>query len=190
MRSDAARNRKVLVEAAAAAFAEQGSDVSVSEIAERAGIGKGTVFRHFASKEDLLATIVVEKLDALAAKGRELKTAPNPAEGLYQYMSAAIELQVQDRAFCEVVHDVRHQRPHVRASQEALETVTEALTSRARAHGAIREEITGEDITLLMSGIFQTVSPLLDTRPGLWRRYLRLAFDGIQAQTADPLPTS
>lgn len=188
MRSDAVRTRKLLVEAAAEAFAEQGSEVSVAQIAERAGIGKGTVFRHFPTKDDLLAAIITEKLYALAATGERLTQAEDAAGALHEFMSAAVELQLQDRAFCEVVHGVAPHHPEVRTSQETLSAVTDALTDRARRHGAIRQDITGQDITLLMSGIYQTASPLQATQPHLWRRYLHLVFDGLQAADAPALP--
>jgi AcrR family transcriptional regulator len=188
LRSDAVRTRKLLVRAASEAFAEHGSAVSVSQIAERAGIGKGTVFRHFATKEDLLAAIVYENMFSLVATGEQLVQAEDPTEGLREFMSAAIELQAKDRAFCQVAHGEARHHPAVRKGQEMLDAVTDELTARARRHGAIRQDITGQDVMLLMSGIYQTASPLLETQPQLWRRYLRLVFDGMQADSAAELP--
>jgi hypothetical protein len=69
-----------------------------------------------------------------------------------------------------------------------LDAVTDELTDRARRHGAIRQDVTGQDVMLLMSGIYQTVSPVLETQSHLWRRYLRLVFDGMQAGCAPKLP--
>ncbi len=188
LRSDAVRTRKRLVKAASEAFAEHGSEVSVAQIAERAGIGKGTVFRHFATKEDLLAAIVYENMFLLVATGEQLVQAEDPADGLREFMSAAIELQAKDRAFCQVAHGEARHHPAVRKGQEMLDAVTDELTDRARQHGAIRQDITGHDVMLLMSGIYQTVSPALDTQPDLWRRYLQLVFDGLQALSAPKLP--
>ncbi|MDX6253143.1 MAG: hypothetical protein QOF10_6503 [Kribbellaceae bacterium] len=188
MRSDGLRTRKLLVKAAAEAFAEQGIEASISEIAERAGTGKATVFRHFSTKEDLLAAIVSENQSRLVAIGTRLKHAEDPADGLHEFMAAALELQVRDRAFCQVAHGEARDHPDVRKGQEMLDAVTDALTDRARLHGVIRQDITGRDIMLLMSGIFQTASPLVATQPQLWRRYLRLVFDGMQAGGAPELP--
>jgi AcrR family transcriptional regulator len=188
LRSDAVRTRKLLVRAASEAFAEHGSAVSVSQIAAQAGIGKGTVFRHFATKEDLLAAIVYENMFLLVATGERLTLAEDPGDGLRQFMSAAVELQVSDRAFCQVAHGEARDHPEVRKGQQMMDAVTEALTDRARRHGAIRQDITGQDVILLMSGIYQTASPLLETQPQLWRRYLRLVLDGMQAGTAPNLP--
>lgn len=183
LRSDAIRSRKLLVAAAAKVFAEQGVEASISEIAEQAGIGKGTVFRHFSTKEDLLAAIVSENQRALVAIGENLEQSAAPAEALVEFMAAAIELQVRDRAFCQVAHGEAGDHPDVRRGLAALDAVTATLTDRARTHGVIRQDITGQDVMLLMSGIFQTASPLLSTQPQLWRRYLRLVFDGMQAAT-------
>ncbi|MEU7363855.1 MULTISPECIES: TetR/AcrR family transcriptional regulator [Streptomyces] len=183
MRSDAIRTRKLLMEAAATAFAEQGVEASISEIAERAGIGKGTVFRHFSTKEDLLASVVSENQNTLVTIGERLAQTAAPAEALLEFMAAAIELQISNRAFCQVAHGEARNHPDVRNGLAALDAITTTLTDRARAHGAIRQDITGQDVMLLMSGIFQTASPLLPTQPHLWRRYLRLVFDGMQAET-------
>src|SRR3982074_532151 len=91
-RADAVRNRHLLLSAASEAFAEQGTDVSIAEIAQRAGIGKGTVFRHFATKEDLIAVIMGEMIDSLVTVGLGLSDAADPAAALLQFMTTAIEL--------------------------------------------------------------------------------------------------
>lgn len=174
--------------AATEAFAEGGIEVSVAQIAERAGIGKGTVFRHFPTKDDLLAAVVTEAMYCLVATGDDLVQVEDPAHGLREFMSAAVELQITNRAFCQVAHGVARDHPEVRKAQARLDAVVDALTDRARRNGVIRQEITGQDITLLMSGIYQTASPLLAVQPDLWRRYLHLVFDGMQAAAVPPLP--
>jgi AcrR family transcriptional regulator len=187
-RADAVRNRQLLLSAAAEAFAEQGTEVSIAEIAQRAGVGKGTVFRHFATKEDLIAVIAGEMIDSLVAAGMRLSDATDPAAALLEFMTSAIELLARDRAFCEVVGRPSLQQPAVRTGIEQLCEVVEALTDRAREQGAIRQDITGRDIVLLLGGVHQTAAPLEDTQPQLWRRYLGLVFVGIRTQTPSPLP--
>ena len=187
-RADAVRNRQLLLRAATEAFAEQGTDVSIAEIAQRAGVGKGTVFRHFATKEDLVAAIMGGMIDRLVATGTGLSDAGDPAAALFEFMTTAIEMLAKDRAFCEVIGRPSLQVPAVQAGITRLCEVVELLTDRARRQGAIRQDITGQDIVLLLGGIHQTAAPLMDTLPQLWRRYLSLVFDGIRAQTAEPLP--
>lgn len=101
LRADAARNRRSLLDAAREVFAEHGMEASIAEIAQRAGIGKGTVFRHFATKECLAAAIVSDRLDELAAIGRTLLDATDPGAALLEFMTAGVELQARDRAFCQ-----------------------------------------------------------------------------------------
>jgi AcrR family transcriptional regulator len=164
LRSDAVRTRKLLVKAASEAFAEHGSAVSVSQIAARAGIGKGTVFRHFATKEDLLAAIVYENMFLLVATGERLTQVEDPANGLLQFMSAAVELQVNDRSFCQVAHGEARDHPEVRKGQQMIDAVTEALTDRARRHGAIRFSASGKAGQLSPWARWQGVSVTLAAR--------------------------
>ncbi|SDI59366.1 TetR/AcrR family transcriptional regulator [Nonomuraea jiangxiensis] len=187
-RSDAVRNRRLLLDAAAKTFAERGVEVSIAEIAQCAGVGKGTVFRHFSSKEELLAAIMLGMLDELMDTATELLTADDPGLALREFMAAGVQLLVRDRAFCEVVGRPSLQNPQVRAAIDRLCDAGEALTARARERGVVRPDLTGTDVVLLLAGIQHTAAPLLSTEPQAWRRYLELALDGITARTGRELP--
>ncbi|MFC5749790.1 TetR/AcrR family transcriptional regulator [Actinomadura rugatobispora] len=187
-RSDAVRNRRLLLDAAARTFAERGVEVSIGEIAQCAGVGKGTVFRHFSSKGELLAAIMLGMLDELADIGTALLTADDPGLALREFMAAGVETFVKDRAFCEVVGRPSLQHQQVRDAIDRLCDVAEELTERARRQGIVRPDITGTDVMLLLSGIQHTAAPLLTTDPQAWRRYLELALDGITASTGRTLP--
>ncbi len=82
------RNRKRLLEAAQTLFRERGLDVSVAEIAEAAGVGRGTLFRNFASKEDLIEAIVAERMHEAAACGEQLLEADDPGDALFEFLGA------------------------------------------------------------------------------------------------------
>ena len=189
-RADAVRSRAKLLAAATELFAADGIETSVADITHRAGLGKGTFFRHFPTKDDLVAAVVGETLNRLAARGTELANAEDPAAGLYDFMCAAIELQAEDRAFCEVVAGAAQGHDQVQTAVRELHEMVQHLTERAQAHGSIRSDITGEDIALLLSGVFQTASPLIHEQPDLWRRYLSLLFDGLQRTAARPLTSA
>lgn len=218
MRADAMRNRRLLLDAAAAEFAEHGMDVSVAQIAVRAGIGKGTVFRHFATKEQLITAIFADQLDDLAAIGEALllgtgvgagmgadagtgasvpagagigagpAVAARGADALLAFMSAGVEAQVSDRAFCQAAGAIARADPQVRRASQRLAAVAEALTAEARREGSVRDDVTGHDIVLLINAASQATAPLGDTVPGLWRRYLSMMFDGLRSAAAHPLP--
>ncbi|GAA4567934.1 TetR/AcrR family transcriptional regulator [Planotetraspora kaengkrachanensis] len=187
-RSDAVRNRRLLLDAAAKTFAERGVEVSIGEIAQRAGVGKGTVFRHFSSKEELLAAIMLGMLDELVGTGTALLAEGDPGRALHAFMTAGVEIFVRDRAFCEVIGRPSLQNPQVRDAIDRLCDVAEALTARAREQGVVRPDVTGTDVALLLGGIQRTAESLLSAEPQAWRRYLELAFDGITTHTGRTLP--
>ncbi|MER6945675.1 helix-turn-helix domain-containing protein [Nonomuraea sp. NPDC000554] len=188
LRADAARNRRLLLDAAEAELAEHGLDVSIARIAARAGIGKGTVFRHFATKDQLVAAIFTDQLDGLAATGAALLEAAEPGVALLEFMTAGVELQAGGQSVCQLAASISRTDPAVRAAVGRLADVAEALTARARAAGAVREDVTGHDIVLLLAAASQAAVPLGDVVPGLWRRYLGLIFDGLRPEAAHPLP--
>ncbi|MFD6290915.1 TetR/AcrR family transcriptional regulator [Streptomyces sp. NPDC060205] len=187
-RADMVRNRRLLLTAAAEAFAEGGVDVSMGEIAQRAGVAKGTVFRHFPSKDDLLAAITLQLVDQLTVTAEALRTADDPVKALRAFMTSGVEVLAADRAFCEVIGRPSMQHAEVRGGIDRLCAVVEVLTGRAKAQGAIRADVTGTDIVLLLGGIHQTAFPLLEQDPQAWRRYLALAFDGLCSTGAGVLP--
>src|SRR5437763_10696868 len=105
LRADAERNRKRLLEAAHGLFRERGLDVSVAEIAEAAGLGRGTLFRNFASKEDLVAAVVADGMHSVAASGEGLLEEPDPADALFQFMAELVGRQQMNRALVDALDD-------------------------------------------------------------------------------------
>jgi AcrR family transcriptional regulator len=188
LRADAARNRRLLLDAAAAAFAEQGTEVSIAEIAQRAGMGKGTVFRHFPTKENLLAAIVGAQLDDLSAAGTALLEAPDPTAALLEFMRLGTEMQARDRSTCQAAIGIVQDDAEAQAAADRLTRTADALTRRAQRHGGIRDDVTGRDIILLLRGAYQAAAPLASEAPGLWRRYLAVIIDGLRPDATGPLP--
>lgn len=189
-RADSTRNRSRVLAAAAVELAEHGLDVSIARIAARAGVAKGTVFNHFASKEDLIAAIVCDQVAGLAATGEALLGHPSPHEALLEFMTAGAELQAVDRAFCEAATATLSGHPTVRAASDRLVDIAERLTTRAQHAGAIRDDITGRDIVLLLGAPTSIANPVASARPDLWRRYLHLILDALRPQAAHPLPVA
>jgi len=187
-RADAARNRNEVIKAAAAELSEHGLDVSIARIATRAGVAKGTVFNHFPTKEDLVAAILSDQLHTLTAQGEALLDHNDPREALGEFMTKAAELQASDRSFCEAAASRTH--PAVRKASDRLADVAEALTARARDANAVRQDITGRDIVLLLNAPTSIATPVASARPDLWRRYLHLILDGLRPEAAHALPVA
>lgn len=186
LRADAARNRQSLLSAAADEFAERGLGASVADIARRAGVGKGTVFRHFATKDDLIAAIVLDRIDALNTVGEGLLDAEDPGAALLEFLTvAAQQRQQRDLSFLQEAGELSAEVARVRARM--FDTV-HSLVDRAREHGAVRADVTGADIILLMCAPNYVTSYVPDAPPDLWRRYLAIIFDGLRPDGAHPLP--
>ena len=186
LRADAARNRDLLLIAAEAEFAERGLSASIADIARRAGVAKGTVFRHFASKEDLIAAIVSGHLATLTTVAHQLEDSPDPGAALLEFLTvAADQRQQHDLTFLQSVSD---DHPTVAALRDELHTRLGTLVHRARAAGAIRADVTETDVFLMMCAPVHIVENLSTPAPLLWQRYLAIIFDGLRPQGAHPLP--
>lgn len=185
-RADAARNRQSLLAAAEAEFAERGPAASVADIARRAGVAKGTVFRHFATKEDLIASIVIGHVRTLADTARQLVDAADPGAALLEFLTvAADQRQQHDLTF---VQSASGDDPRVTAVVDQLHTHLGTLVDRARDAGAIRSDITESDVFLLLCAPVHVVENLSTPAPLLWQRYLAIIFDGLRPEGAHPLP--
>jgi len=101
LRSDALRNRRALLDAAAEVLCERGLDVPVTEIAQRAGVGRATLFRNFPSKQDLIAAIVVVRMQDAVRAGRELLLGPDQGEAVFGFIAEIFGRQQMDRALFE-----------------------------------------------------------------------------------------
>jgi len=186
LRADALRNRTALLAAAEAEFASRGADASVADIARRAGIGKGTVFRHFPTKEDLLAAVVLDRVERLTSRARELLSATDPAAALWEFLAAAAGRQQQwDLSFLRQADDLNETLAEARGE---LFTVITELVSRAQRAGAVRLDVTPADVILLMCAPVYVASFAPGAETGLWRRYLAVIIDGLRPEGAHPLP--
>jgi AcrR family transcriptional regulator len=169
LRADAERNRRRLLDAAESMFCERGLDVGVGEIAERAGVGRGTLFRNFPSKEHLIAAIVVERMNDAIVSGRKLLTAADPGEALFQFLQEIAGRQQMDRALFEAVADTFLANPDISAAYTELVGVLEELVAHAQEAGAVRADVGALDIMMLIKGLCEAAS----------------AFQGLDSEVAE-----
>ncbi|MCV7420492.1 TetR/AcrR family transcriptional regulator [Mycobacterium yunnanensis] len=186
LRADATRNRELLLAAAEAEFTERGSAASVADIARRAGVAKGTVFRHFPTKEDLIASIVGGHVAALINEARRQLNSPDSGAALLEFLTVAADQRRQhDLTFLQSVSEGDSRVTELR---DELLACVDLLVAAARQEGTVRDDVTGADVFLLMCAPIHVVDNLADPPPDLWRRYLALIFDGLRPQGAHPLP--
>jgi AcrR family transcriptional regulator len=176
LRADARRNRERILKAARVVFADKGSDAQIDDVARRATVGVGTVYRHFPTKEQLLDAIVREHFEAIAEMARGALAAEDGWTGFCQMIWSAAERNAADRSLCEVM-SARDKSDVV--AECGLAAMTEELMARAKAEGAMRADAGPFDVPVVMIG----VSAVMQTLPGEepWRRYIGLMLDGLRA---------
>lgn len=186
LRADAARNRGLLLAAGEKAFGEKGVNVSVAEITRRAGVAKGTFFRHFTTKDDLLAAVVNHHITSLLETGERLLEADDPGAALLEFLTvAAAQRQQHDVSFLLKAGGADDRVVDVRGQLYAL---IGRLVQKAHEAGGLRSDVSATDVILLMCAPNHVVEHVPDAAPDLWRRYLAIIFDGLRPEGAHPLP--
>jgi AcrR family transcriptional regulator len=173
-RKDAVRNHERVVTAAAETFREHGSEASVPQIAARAGVGKATVYRSFATKEDLLEAITRLSLDELGQRTAPALRETDAYEAFQGYVLGLFEVLARDRLLAERLSTVASP-----AAASILETLA-ATMERARTSGKIRADANKLDLRVLVCGPALQLLRLGETDPATWRRYGEMVLTAFQ----------
>jgi AcrR family transcriptional regulator len=190
LRSDAERNRRLVLEAAADAFAEQGLDVGMAEIARRAGVGNATVFRRFPTKDALIEAIVDEKISQLVAAAERAAEIESPWDSLVDLLETTAALQARDRGFFQASEQFLLRHPGLLRRHRAIVEAVDPLVARAQAADVVRDDVTTLDLLFLVKGCVACLPPSRDLRDDGWRRYLSIVLDALRPQAATPLPVA
>jgi AcrR family transcriptional regulator len=180
LRADALRNRRRILDAAAEAFSDGGLEVGVAEIARRAEVGAGTLFRHFPSKEDLIFAIVEERTLDMIEAGRAALEEEDPGEALRRFMFAGTELHVRDRGFFDAAMTRVNKEQRLRELRDEIVAIAGELLERAQVAGAARDDVEPQDLPLLMCAAAGAAAPVHGRLPDLWQRYVGLILDGLR----------
>jgi AcrR family transcriptional regulator len=158
LRADARRNRERVLRAAQQMFAAEGLGVPLDEIARRAGVGPGTVHRHFPAKEELYLAVAIDQLEQLAAQAKVLSATGDPATALFtqlsRMMASGTENVAVKSALAAAEFDLRTAAPDVAAD---LTRHVADLLDRAQAARAVRGDITVEEVMALVAGAFAAI---------------------------------
>ena len=177
LRADARRNRERILKAARAVFADNGIDAQIDDVAKRAKVGVGTVYRHFPTKEALVEALVRERFETIAGYAREALEREDAWEGFCELIWRSAEGNAADRAFCEIVA-FTDQTEVVEST--GLRASTTELIERAKAEGKMRADANVTDVEIMMCGAGSVMRAMV-TVPDVWRRYLTLMLDGLRA---------
>ena len=182
LRADAQRNLERVLDAAAGLFAERGCDVSVDEIARRAGVGHATVFRRFPTKDALIAAVVSKQIHELTAYVEDALAEEDAGEAFRGFVWHAGELHARDRGLHEGFSRCGGESEVAEAKAE-LNARIEQLIARAQDAGAVRADVGADDVSSLVGAAIRGASGSED--PELWRRYVEVVLDGLRPPSVD-----
>jgi AcrR family transcriptional regulator len=190
LRRDAERNRQRILKAAAEVFTERGLDVSLDEVARHAGVGVGTVYRRFGTKEDLVEALFVDRIEEVAALAEEAAEAPDPWSGLVCFMERSAELMAGDVGLRQMMMFATYGGDKTWYARQRNTPLVTRLVERAQAAGQLRSDLKPTDIPFIVFVLTEAAQFARRISPEIWRRYLTLVIDGLRPERegVTPLP--
>jgi len=177
MRADARRSRDAIISAASDLFAEGGSEVQMDEIAERAGLGTGTLYRHFATKQVLLAAIIGRRFAVMTELARAAARDEDPGTSFETLLVSYLEAAECDAAFrYAILGPEQTEWAEIAQQQAEVAEVAQTIILRAIHTGQVRPDLTFTDFVLITRGAMANMNPADND----WRRHLALMLEAIR----------
>ena len=177
-----------MLAAARKRFGKFGLECQIDDIARTAGVGVGTVYRHFPTKADLFAALVTDRFERLADRAREALAEEDPWQAFCELMRYSAELQVRDRALSQFLSSQPELGQHA-AVESGLADITAELMAKAQRAGGMREDAVIEDVPTLICGLGAVTAGAAGNMPELnWERYVEIMLDGLRAPGVNKLP--
>lgn len=187
LRADAERNRQRIVEAAKTLFAERGVDVAVEDIAAAAGVGIGTFYRRFPDRESLVEAVFETKFERMVQAARDAHEIDDPWEAFKYFVVTVARMHATDRGLKDVVLSSDRGREKVAEFRSIIQPLAGALLERAKAAGALREDVGAFDIPMIHQAVSAIADITRDVSPEYYERTLTLLVDGL-ARERTPTP--
>jgi AcrR family transcriptional regulator len=182
LRADARRNREAILKAARKVFAEKGTEAQMDDIARKAKVGVGTVYRHFPTKDALLEELVRETFRQMAVWTSEALAADDAWGAFVDVMWRGAELHAKDRALSEVVADAKRRIADQAAEEYGVTAAMGELMTRAQAAGQMRSDVSPRDLPAMFCSLGAVMHGFED--PSFWRRHLTLMLDALRVDAA------
>jgi AcrR family transcriptional regulator len=180
LRRDARLNRERIIAAAREVFAARGLTASLDDVARHAGVGVGTVYRRFPTKEALLEVALDERLEEHVRAAEAALAAPTGWDGLVEFLRRAAEMQAADRGLRDLVLGADFHARHKARARDRIEPPIRQLVDRAHREGSLRPDVTVEDLPLLLMMVSEVAHHSHTVRPDVYARYLQLLIDGLR----------
>jgi AcrR family transcriptional regulator len=185
-RRDAQRNHALLVAAARAVFAERGVEAQLDEIARRAGLGIGTLYRHFPTREALVEAVFAERVDEFLAVAEAALAETDAWAGLVSFLEGTLVLQTGDRVLKEIFLRYPPGEGRLAETRRQMRQLFEQILDRAHAQGVLRSDFAVPDLALLLWSFAPVIDATAETAPNVWRRHLHWLLDGLRSDSATP----
>jgi AcrR family transcriptional regulator len=186
-RVDAQRNRARLLAAARTLLGRDGVEVSLREVAREAGVGVGTLYRHFPTRDDLVDAVLEDAFEAVIAAGERALEEHDAWTGFTRFVEETLVLHARNRGLKDVV-ETHGGRERAAAMRQRIRAIIAELVDRAQAQGALRADFAPQDVAIVLWGSDRVTELAADVAPELWRRHLGFVLDGLRAAAATPLP--
>jgi AcrR family transcriptional regulator len=185
LRADAVRNRERILAAGATVFAERGLDATLDDVAREAGLGVGTVYRRFASKEDLVEALFEQAVNEVVALAEEGAAMESSWDGLVWFLERATAMQAEDLGLRDVILHGGDEENRVTLARSRIVPLVSGLVERAQHDGHLRPDFLPTDIPIIELMVSSVAAYTNAVAPDLWRRYLSLVLDGLAVERPD-----
>ena len=182
LRRDAQRNRERILHAAHDVFAARGFAATLDDVAQHAGVGVGTVYRRFPTKEALIEALFADRLEDLVSLAEDALALPSGWDGLTMLLRRTIEMHAVDRGLRDAALCVGVDRRHFAKVGEHLMPLIQELFDRAHAEGSLRPDVGLLDLPVIMATVTDLAQHTGGRRPEVHRRFLGLIIDGLRAR--------
>lgn len=200
LRADARENLARILVAAREVFAAKGLDATLADVAGHAGVGVGTIYRRFHSKDELIEALFLTRLDAVVELAREGESRADPWDGLIHFLRRSSSMMAEDHGLRDLMFSgalksqsvgtrSRDQLPaSIRLTQDAIHDSTQRIVARAKESGDLRSDFEATDLPVLGLSIQVGAALAGDKAPDLWQRTLGIVIDGMRASRESYTP--
>lgn len=183
LRADARRNRERLVTAARQVFGERGGQACMEDIAKRAGVGVGTLYRHFPKRIDVVEAVWQTDVDQLVASGQAMLVELEPWDAVVAWLEAFVNYALGKRMFLSELHEAFEKDPQLKVrSRERIDQTMGGVLARAQQAGVVRTDVDGADVMQLVGSMCASAT-LSEDQSG---RLVKVVLDGLRRPSMDP----
>ncbi|MFI6169013.1 TetR/AcrR family transcriptional regulator [Nocardia sp. NPDC051052] len=186
LRADAARNQQRIIAAARELFADHGLEITLDDVAERAGVGVGTVYRRFANKKELITEVFEQSISEFAEAADAAFRHADPWFGLVEFFEYACRHMAKNRGFSEVMLELEDDVDRFVVVRDRIKPTVTGIVDRAREAGVLAPGIEPSDFFALIHMVDGIAEFARSVNPDVWQRYMAIVLNGVRAEGTPP----